>query len=465
MVVDTVIKNGQVVSPMGIVRTGIAINKGKIVAIAPEAYLPKANRIIDAKGNYVIPGVIDPHVHLGAGFSFEDDCRPETRAAAMGGVTTMVSLLGIEQTAYTGSCKDKEHFAHYKSLVEQNSMIDMAFSLAPTSDVHYREMPEYAKDLGISSYKFLLGWRGETGKKIGYDCPDDAKLCEAYKIVAQIGYPAMVQIHSEHAEVAAYFERQLIAEGRDDLSAWTEARPNMCCVQCTATNILYAKNLNSRLYIVHVTTKEEVDLIQQARAEGVDVIAETCPHYLVLNIPKDAKLGNLGKVTPPLKYAEDTEKLWWGINEGIVECLGSDNVPGNKQIQIGTIWAIKGGLPLGSATMLPLMLSEGVNKGRISLEKLVEVCCYNNAKVFGMYPRKGTISIGSDADLVIVDMNKEVTLSAKLFQTLADYTPYDGMKVKGWPVTTMVRGNIVVEDGEVVGRPGMGEYVPRPPLK
>ncbi len=222
MPVDTVVKNGRVVSPTGIVATGIAINQGKIVAIAPEAYLPEADRTIDARGNYVLPGAIDTHVHLATCFPFADDCRLETRAAAMGGVTTMVNLLGIGQTGYAGSCKDKEHFAHYKSLVEQNAMIDVAFSLAPTSDVHYRELPEYAKDLGMTSYKFLLGWRGEAGKKIGYDCPDDAKLYEAYKLVAEIGYPAMVQIHSEHAEVVAYFEKQLVAAGRDDLAAFTE---------------------------------------------------------------------------------------------------------------------------------------------------------------------------------------------------------------------------------------------------
>lgn len=160
-----------------------------------------------------------------------------------------------------------EIFAHYKSLLEQNAMIDVAFSLAPTSDIHYRELPEYARELGITSFKFLLGWRGELGRKISYDCPDDAELYETYRLVSEIGYPAMVQIHSEQAEVAAYFTKKLIESGRDDLAAFTESRPNMVCVQSTATNLLYCKDAISRLYIVHTTTKEEVDLIRQAKVE------------------------------------------------------------------------------------------------------------------------------------------------------------------------------------------------------
>lgn len=461
MAVDLAVKNGRIVNSTGTQRAGIAVDKGKIVAIAPDEHLPQAKRTVDAKGNYVIPGAIDPHVHLSVSFPFADDCRLESRAAALGGVTTMINFLGLGTTVYKGSAKDKEFFPKYRDLVEKNSYVDIGFSLIPNSNQQVDEMREYARELGISSFKFLLGWRGEVGRKIGVEVPDDARLYEVYETVREMGYPAIVQVHAENVEVAGYFEKRVKAAGGNDLVAFTEARPAMCCVQSTMTNLYYAKLTRSRLYIVHVSTGEEAELVKKAKAEGVDVIAETCPHYLVLDIVKDAKLGNLGKVSPPFKYKEDSERLWQAIKEGTVECLGSDNCPANRKIQTGTIWQIIGGLPLGTATMLPLMLSEGVNKGRITIEKLVEIACYNNARVFGM-PQKGIIAIGADADLVVVDMNKEVTLSHKLFETLADYTPYDGFKIKGFPTTTIVRGNVVVENGQVVGSPGTGKYVPRP---
>jgi D-hydantoinase len=452
MPVDIVIKNCKVVRSDNVLSAGIAIDNGKIVAVAGDTHLPKADKTINAKGNYVLPGLIDPHVHLGLLVPFDKDFKTETQSAAGGGVTTIIHLL-IEKGSY------KETFEKNKKIGEKNSTVDFAYHAWIMSDQHLKEIPDCV-NLGVSSFKFFMAYKGAEGEQLGIASQDDGVLYFGFRKIAEIGFPALPMIHAENSEIIHRFKLDLMEKGRTDLAAWTDARPNFCEEEPMRRAIFLAKMARSPLYIVHMTIAEGVDLVAKAKAEGQRVIAETCPHYLTLT-KYDKKIGVLGKVNPPLRDKASIERLWWGIQKGIVDCIGSDHVTEMSEIKKGKgdIWSAFPGFP-GMETILPVMLSEGVNKRRITINKLVEVCSTNTAKIFGLWPRKGTIDIGSDADLVIVNLKKTVTVKPEILHSASDFTLYDGWKLKGWPTLTMVEGNIVMEDGEITGKPGTGKYIP-----
>jgi dihydropyrimidinase len=282
--------------------------------------------------------------------------------------------------------------------------------------------------------------------------------------VREIGRPAMAMVHAENMSIIHNLKARYIEAGRDDLEAWTDARPDLAEEEATRRAIWYCQETGSRLYIVHMTIGRGVQWVRDAQARGIEVIAETCPHYLVLTKRDHDKVGSLGKVNPPLRDERSQELLWEGLRDGTVSCLGSDHstvVPRSQKVS-NSIWDAVPGFP-GMGMLLPIMLSEGYHKGRISLEQLAGVLCRNNARVYGIYPRKGAIRVGSDADLALVDLEQERVVTPEYMRSAADWGLYDGWKLKGWPVATIVRGEVVMRDGRIVGSPSHGAYVARHP--
>jgi dihydropyrimidinase len=254
-----------------------------------------------------------------------------------------------------------------------------------------------------------------------------------------------------------------MAEGREDLLAYTEARPDYMEESAVITSLFLQQVAGNPMYFVHLGGVG-VDHVAKAKSEGRKVYAETCPHYLTFDVRDKAvqKFGKLARLNPSLKTKELGEKLWWGIQNGIIDTIGTDHCALTTGLKdaLGNIWSTVPGFP-GVATLLPVMLSEGVNKGRIGMEKVAEITSANTAKIFGIYPQKGTIAIGSDADFAIVDLNKEVKVTPDVLQSRSDYTLYDGWMLKGWPVMTIVRGKTVMKDGKVIGNRGWGKIIPR----
>jgi dihydroorotase-like cyclic amidohydrolase len=293
----------------------------------------------------------------------------------------------------------------------------------------------------------------------------DKQVLEGLRVIKGIGYPAMMMVHAENMSIIHDLKQKYIAEGRNDLKAWTDARPDIAEEEATRRAIWYAKETGSRLYIVHMTIGRGVEWVREAQAQGVDVIAETCPHYLVLTKFDNDKVGNLGKVNPPLRDEWNQERLWEGLRNGAISCLGSDHstiLP--KAQKLGSsIWDAIPGYP-GTGMLLPLMLSEGYHKGRLSLEQIAGILATRNAKVWGLYPRKGHIAVGADADFAIVDLEQTRTVTPEYMQSFADWGLYDGWELKGWPTRTIVRGTVVMEDGKLTAEEGYGVYVARPPL-
>ena len=453
MSIDSVIKNCKVVTPEGEFAAGIGIDKGKIVAVTKDEYLPQARRVIDAKGNYVIPGLVDAHEHLMARFGMDQGpyLQAETKSHALSGITTVMNyLIGLPDVVKI--CKD------YIAAWEKNSYIDLTLAQFEFTTDHIMLIPEMAKELGISAFKVATAYGGAESYP---GCPGvtDGILYLTLEQVARLtkeGYKVHVRTHCENVDIYLAIKDKYLGQGLEPAS-YHECRPGFLEAENMQKTIYLADLVGCPLYIVHVTIKEGVDIIAKAKVEGKNVIGETCCQYLVLNVDNTDKV--LSKVNPPIRTKEDNERLWEGIRDGIITVVGTDHSPRRKQDKGDNLWTALMGIP-GVESFLPVMLSEGVNKGRISLEKLVELCCYNPAKVCGIAPEKGTIAVGSDADLVIIDLSKEATVGDRPEFGGSDFTPYAGFKFKGWPVLTMLRGNVIMEEGKVVGAPGLGQYYP-----
>lgn len=461
MAVDMVIKNGRVVTPTATFSAGIAVDKGKIVAVAEEPFLPPGNKVIDARDKLILPGLVDPHFHLGYLYPFDVNTLNESKAAAAGGVTTsgvfMPNMLN-EGEGIIGP------FREYKRLFEENSLTDGFFHAFVLDEGCLEELPR-CPEVGITSFKFLLGYKGPHADLLGIQAVNDGTIFAGFRKIAKLGRPAWGMVHAENIDIALRLRLQLMAEGRTDAAAWHDSRPNFCEAECIQRCLYIARVTDCPLYIVHTTIWEGVDIVAQAKAQGIEVVAETCPQYLTHNSEEaEAVLKDnpsFANVNPPLRDKASNEKLWKGLRDGIIECVGSDHSAMTVEQKGKDIWNAPMGLGNVAEMILPVMLSEGVNKGRLSINKVVEVCCSNPARVFGVYPRKGTISAGSDADMVIVDLEKRVKVTPAALHSVTDWSIYDGWEFKGWPVLTILRGKVIVEDGVILGSPGNGRYIRR----
>ncbi len=453
MQVDTVITNCTIVRHDGILDAGLAIEQGKVVAVAKDSELPAAKKTIDGKGKHVIPGVVDAHFHLQypPGVDPESNITAETRACAAAGCTTLIHLLAPADNI-------KAQAIEFIGLYEKNAYVDLALSARIYTRENIRQISELY-DYGINSVKLLIPYKGsEAVWKGRVGGIDDGIIYLTFKEVSRLakeGRNVFVRVHCENVEIFLQMKNECIDKATEPLS-WNEVRTRACEQESMQKCLYLAGITGCPIYVVHMTIKEGLTLLAKARAEGVSVMAETCVQYLTQNTDNVDPV--LSKVNPPIREFEDNEKLWEGINNGNIEVVATDHAPVPKSMK-ETIWDATVGMP-GAETFLPLMLSEGVNKGRISLEKLVDVCCYRPARKFGLTPRKGILDIGADADLVIVDLEKEAIAPQNPVYSNSDFSTVAGKKIIGWPILTMLRGEIIARDGKVSGESGYGRYVP-----
>ena len=453
MEVDTVITNCAIVRHDGILNAGLAIDRGKIVAIARDSELPLAGTVIDGRGNYVIPGVVDAHVHLEypPGIDPESNIRRETQACAAAGCTTIIHLL-----APADDILDKA--SEFVGLYEKNAYVDLALSARIYTRENIRQI-QSLYDYGITGVKLLLPYKGsEAVWKGRVGGIDDGIVYLTFKEIGRLarqGCKVFARVHCENVEIFLKMKEEFLEKGIEP-SSWNEVRTRVCEEEAMRKCLYLASVTECLIYVVHMTIKEGIPLLARARAEGVNVVAETCVQYLIGNTDNVDRV--LSKVNPPIREPEDNRKLWEAVRDGTIDVVATDHAPVPKALK-NNLWDATVGIP-GAETFLPLMLSEGVNKGRISLEKLVDVCCFTPASKFGLTPQKGTISVGSDADLVLIDLEKEAVGAEKPIYSAGDFSIFAGRKIKGWPILTMLRGSIVSKDGKVVGETGYGKYIP-----
>jgi dihydroorotase (multifunctional complex type) len=447
------IKNGNAVIPyVGIRREDIGIKDGIIAALAEEIDQSQGDEIVDAKGMFIFPGVVDPHTHMGTTLPFMEDFESETISAAYGGVTTLLTTLKLDAFSQKAA-PDENVFWDIVEKTNELSSIDYSFSIFVSHDQQIEKIPYYFEKCGIQSYKFSMTYKD---RKISPGL-DEGKIFKLLRTIAAMDNKPLPMVHAEADEIINIILPEVRKSGMADLEAWNCARPNFTEELAILKMAYLSKITRVPLYIVHISTEEGTEVASSFRRRGAQIIGETCLHYLTLTVDRG---GILAKMNPPVRTVTDREALWDALKDGIITCVGTDHGAKRKEHKGNSIWEATVGFP-GMETFFPLMLTEGIKRG-ISPTGISEIVSANNARTFGLFPRKGTISIGSDADLVIMDMENKVTLRAENLHSAADFTPYEGMEVDAWPVTTILRGKIIVKNNELITK-GQGEFVPRFP--
>lgn len=450
---DLVVSGGQVFVPgVGLSAVSVGIKDGKIAALLPPGLAVAATRRLDASGRVVLPGAIDTHIHLGADITVPrqaEEVATETRSAVLGGVTTVLGYL-MSADPY------EDLFQPAVDLFATASYTDFGLHFCIGTPHQLTMVPRYVRELGVSSFKFFMNFRNSEGAYLGLPGNDDGFLWDL--LAAAAGAGAMVNPHAENIEIVW---RTREAARRDEpvnpLVAWGRSRPAIAEAEAASRVAYLASQHDASIYAVHTSSELALRALLERRAHQRDVFIETCPHYLVLD--ETAEVGTYGKVNPPLRTAADREALWTALAEGAIDVVGSDHVPRHRSAKEKDIWSASAGFP-GLQTLLPLMLSEGHVKRGLPLETIVDVVATRPAQLFGMFPRKGVIAVGADADLAIVDFGRSYRLGWDEVASAAAYTPFSDIDINCAVTDTVVGGRIVVRDGAVVAEPG-GEYVRR----
>ncbi|MGF6884840.1 dihydropyrimidinase [Nocardia sp. GAS34] len=444
---DMAIIGGSVVTPDGVQQTDVAIKDGTIVSVGTPV-LPSdvTGRVVDATGKFVLPGVIDAHVHCQTWTDHADDIGDSHRSAAYGGVTTAITQ--IRATVEMAPSAAIEHFIEEG---ERTSPIDFGLHtiMRPEHDAA-TEVPKVI-ELGSPSIKFFMSY-----KDTGIMTPD-ATLLRNLRIVAENGGLAMV--HAEDGEILSHLVEYAQSTGRTRLEDFAWTHPDYAEDLGVYKALAYARATDCPLYILHMTTAGGVELLREAAAAGQRVFGETCPKYLSLTNNDLLNVGAQAKVGPPLRTDSDREQLWDALRTGTLSVVASDHAPRVREHmgQVDDIFAEPYGAP-GTETMLPVIFDQLVVQRGEDVSLLAEILSTNPARIYGLYPKKGVIAPGSDADLVLVDPERREVISAATQHSTATYSLYEGRAVTGWPVLSTVRGQIVLEDGELKQQPGFGRY-------
>jgi len=460
MTFDTVIIGSHVVLPTGIVDKNIVLDDGKIITLTNE--IPSCDLKINADELLAIPGVIDPHVHYGVYSPIEKAAVSESHAAAIGGVTTMMRMLRLGDSYKKSllSQLDASSKSHY---------VDYAIHASIFNNQQVDEM-EYCVENGITSFKLYMNLGGDVGHVYMDMQPGKNLLQEQHvevnsEVVQRVVEKAAslrcpLVVHAEDYEECACGIKKAKEKNLDGLPAWSKSRSTESESKSIKTISKFARDSNCVLYFAHIGSRRALEQINEEKKNGTKILTETCPHYLTLSHEKQE--GYLAKVMPPVRSKEDVSFVWNTINQNQIDTIATDHVANQLKLKLGgnTVWDALAGFP-SIGVSLSLLLSEGVNKNRITISQLTNLTSLNAAKIFGMYPAKGSLEPNSDADITLVDLKKEHKATSELFGGFSDYTVYQDWKLKGWPVKTIVRGEIMSEDFQVVGKQGYGKLVPR----
>lgn len=450
MKADLAVRGGTVVTSGGAVQADVGIAEGKIVAIGTDV---RGDREIDAHERIVLPGAIDAHVHMELpvrGDRSSDDFRTGTIAAAHGGVTTIVDFsVGSSETRLPEEIEARLETA-------RKAVIDFTLhgEVVGWTPGNEREFAE-AVELGVRTFKFYTAY-SRSGRM-----SNDGVLYAAFSAISRLDGTAMV--HAENDAIINALTDGLERRGELGMESLPKARPAICEEEAIARVALIARRTGVTLRIAHISSADGLDAARAARWDGTRLIAETCPHYLLLDEGAYAQEdAHLYAAMPPLRSPMDNAALWDGVENGTIDMVVTDHCPFTRAQKrwTGSFLDLPYGLP-GVETLLPLMYSEGVTTGRITVERLAELVCSGPARALGIYPRKGAIAIGSDADLVIIDPGKEGVIAAAALHMNCDFSPYEGLRVVGWPVVTISRGEVIVENGEFLSKQGRGKFVPQ----
>ncbi len=460
MTYDTVIIDSHIILPQGMVDKNILIDEGKIVGFTND--IPACDNKINGNGLISVPGPIDTHVHYGVYSPINEAAKTESHAAAIGGITTMMRMLRLGDP-FSSSLQaqlDASSQSHY---------VDYAIHASIFTPQQINEM-NFCVEKGITSFKIYMNLGGEVGHVYMDIPPNSSQLVvsqvdvtdeiveQIVKTAASLGCPILV--HAEDYESCGCGIKTAKEKKQDGLSAWSNSRSPESEAKAIKTVSKFGRDYDCVIYFVHIGSERALAQIEEEKKLGTKIFVETCPHYLTLSCEKQD--GYLAKVMPPIRTKNDNKVVWNALSQNLIDTIGTDHVANQLKLKLAgdDVWGALAGFP-GIGTAIPILLSDGVNQNRITLEQFVQFTSQNAAKIFGMYPQKGTLEKNSDADITMIDLKKEKKVTSDLFGGFSDYIVYEGRNLKGWPVKTIVRGEIVADNFEIIGKLGHGKLVER----
>ncbi len=435
MIADMVIKGGVIVTDTAQFEGAIAIKDGVILAIGRDAAMPDALEILDVAGKYILPGAIDAHVHFREpGYTHKETWETGTASAAMGGVTTVFEMPNTNPPTGTPDA------LRIKLEAAKSAYVDFGvYGLLAENNL---DQLEALIEGGVAAFKCFMG---NTFGNL--PSPPTGAMLEGFEIVARHGY--RIALHAENASIMARRQGKLKAAGRSDPLAHLAARPAVVATEAVSRAAILAEWTGARIHILHVSSADELRPLREAKLRGVDVTAETCPHYLLLDERAYTEKGSLIRVNPPVREKRHQDALWAAVQDRTIDMIATDHAPhAAHEKHKDDIWATDCGF-CGVETQMPLMLTQ-VSAGRLSLNDYVRMTATAPANAFGLYPFKGALLPGSDADIVVVDLDREHRVDSGRLQSLGPSTPFDGAQVRGLPIHTLVRGRFVMKNRELV---------------
>jgi dihydroorotase len=445
IIADLVIRSGKVVSSDSVIAASVAIKDGLVIAVGDDSAMPQATETLDARGLHVLPGAIDVHVHFrDPGYPHKEDFASGTAAAAFGGVTTVFDMPNtIPPTGTPDALAAKHRIAVEKAHVDFG-----LYGLLGEDTIEH--VPEMAKS--VIGFKLYMG---NTFGKI--PTPSTGGMLEAFEVVAPTG--KRVSLHAETNSIMERRETRMRQAGRIDPLAHIASRPAVVAVEAVSRAAILAEWTGARIHILHISSAEELRPLREAKARGVEITGETCPHYVLLSTEDYARFSGVIRVNPPVREARNQQPIWNALADGTIDVIATDHAPHSPEEKTrNDIWTVDCGFP-GVETQMPLMLTE-VNAGRFNISDYVRWSAANPAKIWGLYPRKGVIAPGAEADIAIVDLTREWTIDDAKLQSLSKITPFHRRRVKGMPIHTLVRGRFVMKDRTLLpGTRGWGRSV------
>lgn len=460
---DIVLKDGLIVTPGGEIRGGVAIDGEKIVGVGPDGELGAGRREIRLAGKVVLPGLFDPHIHFGLGDEIGDDpmeadFQYDSKDCLIGGVTTIATTTLISKESLN------DLFDRALRCGTSKSWCDFKITSVVNTLEQARAIPSIVKRGGVS-FKFFTGYVGAQAEGFGMNKEGitPGLFYEACRALSHSGRPAFAAIHAEDPYVRGILVDQLRKMARTDyLTAWAESSPEWAESVQVYTYGLIANQWQVPLYPVHISSAHTVATVKELHRQGLPIVAETIASFLSATAPEMDARGMKGKakVQPPIRFDRDRDALWQGIADGAISIVGTDSLTYSTQFkEAADFWDCRVGVNLQVADTLALLFDEAINRRRRGLTTLARVLSENAAKTYGLYPRKGAIAVGADADMVVVDPDQQATLGVHRYRSRSDYSLWEGRKVTGVPVMTLLRGNVVMERGEIVMDKPLGRHV------
>lgn len=454
---DHVILNGTLVSPTDCMQGNIYIKDGKIEAITKELLPGDAKETTDAKGKYVLPGFIDTHCHSRDGYNgahYKEDFFHSSMAGACGGVTTIYEMPNCNPAVYN---VDRMH--DLIDCITPKAHVDFGVWALCLGDLNNKDLAAMAEE-GVVGFKFFWGYAIDAKtyqliynyKEGMQDVIPPLDQGEVYKIFREVAKTGkQVAIHAENFDIIKLLTQEVVESGDTSYEAMLRSRPPMSETTTIETAISLSRELGTHLHILHLAAGDGVDLIRNAQIEGLNVTGETCPHYLALTDQDAGRLGAMIKGYPPVRRQYDQDKLWEGLMDGTLSHVCSDHAPHTPEEKTKSLWEA----PAGMATIetMGMVMLNAVNQGKLTINDLCSVLCDQPARMYGTYPMKGSMQIGTDADFVIVDLDAEYTFHQESLHSRTKLSPYDGLQMKGKPVETILRGKTIAKNGEIVGEP------------